>query len=212
MEQILELFKQLSDAGVNPILLNLLAVIVIVYILDAKIIPIIKRFCYPSIISKQSTSSLKIIDLLKEYQELMLSDRIAIFEFHNTTHNLYGKSFMKFTCTHEVTRLGVDSYNLMMKDIPISGYSEILKLITTNDHMRISRIDDDKLSSEYVNHCNKGNIKSVLLIPIDYRGSLYGFMSIEFTRSEDFGSVDTDEIIKNAYKLIGEIASSVCKG
>jgi hypothetical protein len=37
-------------------------------------------------------------------------------------------------------------------------------------------------------------------------------MSIEFTRSEDFGSVDTDEIIKNAYKLIGEIASSVCKG
>jgi hypothetical protein len=212
MEQILTLFKQLTELGVSPVLLNLLAAIILVYVIDIKIVPIIKRIIYQSTMTRQSNKGIKIIDLLKQYQELMLCDRIGVFEFHNTTHNIYGKSFMKFTCTHEVTRLGVDSYNLGLKDLPISSYKEILKLISTNDSIIVSHIDETKLTSEFVNCCKKGLVQSIVLVPINYRGSLYGFMTIEFTRSDNFGGIDVDDIIKHAYTLMGEIAATVCKG
>jgi len=78
----------------------------------------------------------------------MLADRVSVYEFHNNIHNLSGKSFVKFTCNYETTRIGVDHYNLRMRDVQLSAHKEILDLVITRKDLKVRRSELANYSSE----------------------------------------------------------------
>jgi len=210
--EMLTTLKELYNSGISPTLLNLLVIVILLYVWEMRIHPILRRWSYAKLLKSRSKLDMTVIDKLRQYQELMLCDRLSIYEFHNTAHNLYGKSFLKFTCTYEVARLGVRSYNINRKDISTGGHKEILQMIDDEQIIKIDKLDLNKFTPELLEYLKDGGIQSSLLIPMLFKGAIYGFITVEFTRAENFSSEDIDKIIKNAYILIGEISSKVCKG
>lgn len=206
-----EIAEIVSELGLPPIVTQIIGFVTVLILWNVKLGPYIEKLKYKGRLIKQSNTDTFIKDELIIHRDLILCDRIAIYEFHNSNHNLCGKSFLKYTCTYESCRTGVPGYNIVRKDIPISTHREVLNLIRTNNEV-VSYVNNEENSTEFEQYLKDGNIDCSMLVPIINRGLLIGFMTIEFLNQNiRFSKDKIDNILNTAYMLVGKISHKLEK-
>lgn len=202
----------LKSIGVSSIIANIFVLTLLLIIWESKIKIIFDRINYNKKMRQQSKTNINILRELSDYVEVLVCDRLSVYEFHNTNHSFSGKSYLKYSCTYEVTRKGVPPHNIYKKDNPISSYIELNEMIAGKEIV-VADVDEDNISNELRSLMKNGDCQSMVLLPIlDNNSYTIGFLAVDFTRSKNFGMIDVSELIKTAYKLIGKISDYVIAG
>lgn len=153
----------------------------------------------------QSAIDVKITDRLEYVKELLDADIIHIYEFHNGEHYADGRSALKFSCTYESLRAGVETIRTHCLNVPIACMPKFISEILDKGKLTCSDIEKfkEKDPSTY-------NFKKTLGMEsfADYAirnkdGKIVGFVAIIWKNAKKFE--DNEEEIKKLVFYIEEV-------
>lgn len=170
---------------------------------------LVRRHFYKKEMERQSEVDINVIDHMNVYKEAIKCSRLSVYEFHNSKHNLNGKSFLKMSCSYEVCEVGKCSYNIYQKDNPMSLYREILQMISTKKPINVSL---ETASAEIHNELKNRYSSSVIFIPIILHEAVLGFLCIEFSDKEKIDDTEFNEICFTGDLLLKRIGHMICSG
>ena len=81
----------------------------------------------PKKIKKQCDIDIEIVKRMEEIKEFLNADRVQIYDFHNGGHYANGRSALKVSCSYEVCRAGVKSYQMYLQSIPLNCIPQFIK-------------------------------------------------------------------------------------
>ena len=151
--------------------------------------------------------SARISEKLRDILYVNGADRISIFEFHNSFHNLVGVPFAKYSCTFEWFKPGVQSIQSKIQAMPFSSISLVVKDILNNGCRQIKY--DSVESLEQVNPVLYSLLKTYKVNAIIYnalydtKNHMIGLLVIEYHNGPIPNNINYEEIKIDA----GEITS-----
>lgn len=185
---------------------------IVITILLGYIIYILKQYNkkafkhnYNDILKRES----RLQKILEIYLEKLLCDRILICQFHNGESNLKHMKFIKFSVTNEIDRSGISSIQEYYKDILISKFAKMCELMDNEGEIVHNKLDIEKYSEGFKNIINNLDLKSSIILPIKFHEETIGFISIQYTQSENFGEQDKEKVLRYSYELLGSITESI---
>ena len=95
-------------------------------------------------IPKQAKLDVEILRRMEQLKEIVGADRVQIYEFHNGEHYANGRSALKFSCTYEVYRVGIEPVQTKMSSIPISCDTRFINKILDEELIKVSDIEKIK--------------------------------------------------------------------
>ena len=154
----------------------------------------------PSKIRRQSRIDTEIIRRMEQLKELVMADRVQIYDFHNGEHYANGRSALKTTCTYEVVRQGISSYQLKLKAIPLSCIPRFLKTLLYQGTLEVNNLDEikDNMPSTY-NLKKEQGIKAFYDVVLHNKeGEAIGFIGIQYVdhKKPTYNNNDKESILK----------------
>ena len=149
-------------------------------------------------VPKQAKNDVEIIKRMEQLKEVLNADRVQVYEFHNGEHYANGRSALKFTCTYEVYRVGIESTQKKMSSIPISCVPHFITQLLNEELIKVNNIESIKdempatyslMQSNGVSGYQKLVIKNTLSEPV-------GFISVQWCEGHKPHSND-----KELYRL-----------
>nr|CAI9751095.1 hypothetical protein XLIUZIGB_XLIUZIGB_CDS_0042 [Caudoviricetes sp.] len=136
----------------------------------------------PSKIRRQSGIDAEIIRRMEQVKELLNADRVQIYDFHNGEHYANGRSALKTSCTYEVIRQGIASYQMKLQTIPLSCMPRFIKILLDKNYLEINNIEDLKETMPATYSLKKAqDIKSFCDIILNNKqGEPIGFIAIQY--------------------------------
>ena len=154
----------------------------------------------PSKIRRQSGIDTEIIRRMEQLKELVMADRVQIYDFHNGEHYANGRSALKTTCTYEVVRQGISSYQLKLQALPLSCIPRFLKALLDQGTLEVNNLDEikDNMPSTY-NLKKEQGIKAFYDVVLHNKeGEAIGFIGIQYVdhKKPTYNNNDKESILK----------------
>lgn len=149
-------------------------------------------------VPKQVKKDVEIIRRMEQLKEILNADRVQVYEFHNGEHYANGRSALKFSCTYEVYRVGVQSTQSKMNSIPISCVPQFITQLLEEELIRIPNIESikDKMPSAYELMTNIGVTSYQMVVIKNINNDPVGFVCVQWCGGH---KMTTDE--KEVYRL-----------
>lgn len=159
---------------------------------------------------RQSTIDNKIVDRLEHVKELLNADIIHIYEFHNGEHYADGRSALKFSCTYEVVRAGVDTIRKKCMQIPIACMPKFIKHILDENKICCKDIEEFKDEDPATYNFKKElNMKSFADYAIKNKDNkVVGFVAVIWNDTKRYNNQE-EEIKKLVYFIEENLINSI---
>lgn len=130
-------------------------------------------------------------------------------------HYANGRSALKTSCSYEVCKAGVKTYQMYLQAIPLSCISIFTKTLLDKEELHINDLEEikDKMPATYTLKKNQG-IRSFYDIVINNKmGEPIGFLAIQYTENlkKSFSNEEKTEILRlkffieeNLEKMVGK--------
>ena len=154
----------------------------------------------PQKIKKQCNIDYLIINKMEEAKEFLRADRVQVYDFHNGGHFANGRSALKVSCTYEVCRAGIKSYQMYLQSIPLNCIPQFIKTLLNKNRMIINDLEEIKEIMPATYSLKKSqNIKSYFdIILNNEENEPIGFLAIQFEsiNKVNFSEKELNEILK----------------
>lgn len=154
----------------------------------------------PQKIKKQCDIDYLIINKMEEAKEFLRADRMQVYDFHNGGHFANGRSALKVSCTYEVCRAGVKSYQMYLQSIPLNCIPQFIKTLLNKNRMIINDLEEIKDIMPATYSLKKSqNIKSYFdIILNNEENEPIGFLAIQYENENkvNFSEKELNEILK----------------
>lgn len=154
----------------------------------------------PQKIKKQCDIDYLIINKMEEVKEFLRADRVQVYDFHNGGHFANGRSALKVSCTYEVCRAGIKSYQMYLQSIPLNCIPQFIKKLLIDSRMQINDLEDIKEIMPATYSLKKSqNIKSYFDIILNNEfNEPIGFLAIQYENENkvNFSEKELNEILK----------------
>lgn len=154
----------------------------------------------PQKIKKQCDIDYLIINKMEEAKEFLRADRVQVYDFHNGGHFANGRSALKVSCTYEVCRAGVKSYQMYLQSIPLNCIPQFIKTLLNKNRMIINDLEEIKDIMPATYSLKKSqNIKSYFdIILNNEENEPIGFLAIQYENENkvNFSEKELNEILK----------------
>lgn len=161
-----------------------------------------KRENVPGKIIQQSNVDNKILTRMEHAKEILVADRILVFDFHNGEHFANGRSALRMSATYEVTRYGIERKQNVLQKLPLSILPNLIRELLNKGSFIVDDFDKFKDMQPEYSICGSLNMKSLYNYIIkNENGAPVGFVSIEF--AEKTFEIN-EEIVKKLVWFIEE--------
>ena len=154
----------------------------------------------PQKIKKQCNIDYLIINKMEEVKELLNADRVQVYDFHNGGHFANGRSALKVSCTYEVCRAGIKSYQMYLQSIPLNCIPQFIKMLLNKNRMIINDLEEIKDIMPATYSLKKSqNVKSYFDIILNNEfNEPIGFLAIQYENENkvNFSEKELNEILK----------------
>lgn len=154
----------------------------------------------PQKIKKQCNIDYLIINKMEEVKELLNADRVQVYDFHNGGHFANGRSALKVSCTYEVCRAGIKSYQMYLQSIPLNCIPQFIKKLLNENRMKINNLEEIKDLMPATYSLKKSqNVKSYFDIILNNEfNEPIGFLAIQYENENkvNFSEKELNEILK----------------
>lgn len=154
----------------------------------------------PQKIKKQCNIDYLIINKMEEVKELLNADRVQVYDFHNGGHFANGRSALKVSCTYEVCRAGIKSYQMYLQSIPLNCIPQFIKMLLNKNRMIINDLEEIKDIMPATYSLKKSqNVKSYFDIILNNEfNEPIGFLAIQYEDENkvNFSEKELNEILK----------------
>ena len=154
----------------------------------------------PQKIKKQCNIDYLIINKMEEVKELLNADRVQVYDFHNGGHFANGRSALKVSCSYEVCRAGIKSYQMYLQSIPLNCIPQFIKKLLNENRMKINNLEEIKDLMPATYSLKKSqNIKSYFdIILNNEENEPIGFLAIQYENENkvNFSEKELNEILK----------------
>lgn len=154
----------------------------------------------PQKIKKQCNIDYLIINKMEEVKELLNADRVQVYDFHNGGHFANGRSALKISCTYEVCRAKIKSYQMYLQSIPLNCIPQFVSKLLNDNKMQINNLEDIKEIMPATYSLKKSqNIKSYFDIILNNEfNEPIGFLAIQYENENkvNFSEKELNEILK----------------
>ena len=154
----------------------------------------------PQKIKKQCDIDYLIINKMEEIKEFLRADRVQVYDFHNGGHFANGRSALKSSCTYEVCRAGVKSFQMYLQSIPLNCIPQFIKKLLIDSRMQINDLEDIKDTMPATYSLKKSqNVKSYFDIVLNNEeDEPIGFLAIQYENENkvNFSEKELNEILK----------------
>ena len=154
----------------------------------------------PQKIKKQCNIDYLIINKMEEVKELLNADRVQVYDFHNGGHYANGRSALKVSCTYEVCRAGIKSYQMYLQSIPLNCIPQFIKMLLNKNRMIINDLEEIKDIMPATYSLKKSqNVKSYFDIILNNEfNEPIGFLAIQYENENkvNFSEKELNEILK----------------
>jgi hypothetical protein len=145
-------------------------------------------------VPKQAKVDVEIIKRMEEVKEILDADRVLVCEFHNGEHYANGRSALKYSCTYEVARAGIDTVQKIFSSVPISCMPRFITKLLDEETIKVSNtesIKDDMPSTYSIK--KSANITSFqdLVIRNDKKEPV-GFIAVHWCNGKKMTSNDRE--------------------
>ncbi len=150
----------------------------------------------PNKIKQQCTIDLTITKKMEEVKELLLADRVQIYDFHNGYHYANGRSALKMSCTYEVCRAGCRAYQMYLQAIPLTCLPNFVQTLLDDKEIKVNNIEQirDTMPASY-SFKKDQEIKGFYDIILQNKNKEpIGFLAVQFKETD---KVNFDEQAKN---------------
>ena len=147
------------------------------------------------LIGKRVSRSRRLDPILTEHQnseniytalnfvmEQMNADRAYVFQFHNGSYYMSGRSQQKFSCTHETTTQGISRESQNSQNHVVSNYHEYINSIIKNEVFSFAgteEVDDHAFAALMK---SKG-VRSIYNIPIKtLNNKIIGILGVDYVK------------------------------
>lgn len=156
-------------------------------------------------IKRQSDTDIKISKKLEEIKEILNADRVQIYDFHNGIHYANGRSAIKITCTYEICRYGIKSYQNQLAGIPISCLPNFISSLLSDGEFVCKDIESLKETNP-ATYTFKKNMQISSFYDVVFHneeGEIVGFIAIQFCNNKY--NIDKEAI----QKLVGFVEAEL---
>lgn len=154
----------------------------------------------PQKIKKQCNIDYLIINKMEEVKELLNADRVQVYDFHNGGHFANGRSALKVSCSYEVCRAGIKSYQMYLQSIPLNCIPQFIKMLLNKNRMIINDLEEIKDIMPATYSLKKSqNVKSYFDIVLNNEeNEPIGFLAIQYENENkvNFSEKELNEILK----------------
>lgn len=154
----------------------------------------------PQKIKKQCNIDYLIINKMEEVKELLNADRVQVYDFHNGGHFANGRSALKVSCSYEVCRAGIKSYQMYLQSIPLNCIPQFIKKLLNENRMKINNLEEIKDLMPATYSLKKSqNVKSYFDIILNNEfNEPIGFLAIQYEsiNKVNFSEKEINEILK----------------
>jgi len=154
----------------------------------------------PAKIRRQTNIDSEIIRRMEQLKELLNADRVQIYDFHNGEHYANGRSALKTTCTYEVIRQGVTSYQRNLQAIPISCIPKFMKTLMDKNTVEVRDLEEIKDIMPATYSLKKAqDIKSFYdVILTNKEGEPVGFLGIQYVNEchKTYNTNDKENLLR----------------
>lgn len=154
----------------------------------------------PQKIKKQCDIDYLIINKMEEAKEFLRADRVQVYDFHNGGHFANGRSALKTSCTYEVCRTGIKSYQMYLQSIPLNCIPQFIKTLLNKNRMIINDLEEIKDIMPATYSLKKSqNVKSYFDIILNNEfNEPIGFLAIQYEsiNKVNFSEKEINEILK----------------
>lgn len=154
----------------------------------------------PQKIKKQCNIDYLIINKMEEVKELLNADRVQVYDFHNGGHFANGRSALKVSCSYEVCRAGIKSYQMYLQSIPLNCIPQFIKKLLNENRMKINNLEEIKDLMPATYSLKKSqNVKSYFDIILNNEfNEPIGFLAIQYENENkvNFSEKELNEILK----------------
>lgn len=159
-------------------------------------------------IINQTTTESKIIRSLEELKEELGADRVQVYDLHNGTHFASGADATKVSCTYEVLKPGIKSYQTdVLQHIHTSQMPNFFKDVLTKDLLEVKDIEDilTVYPGAYATKKSQ-SIKSFIDMKLVNKvGDPIGFLAVQYVEKKHTPLTDKDiKNLKRAKTLLEE--------
>ena len=131
-------------------------------------------------------------------------------------HYANGRSALKVSCSYEVCRAGIRSYQMYLQAIPLNCIPQFIKTLLNNNKMQINNLEElkEKMPATY-NLKKDQNIKSFYDIILNNKqDEPIGFLAIQYsdTNKVNFSEKENNEILKLKFFIEENLAKMTNKG
>ncbi len=175
------------------------------FILAKQIKKYFKKHDYSNVVKREN----RVQNILEQYMERMLCDRIIIFQFHNGENNIHNMKFMRVSATNEICRPGSYSIQDKYKNMLISKYIEICDRIFNHEEVVLPVITPESINASKYPELYTPELKSAIVVPLAINGSIMGLLTVHFAQHTQFNKQDINKVIKLVYECTGRVAETM---
>lgn len=146
-----------------------------------------------------------VTDKLKDITNYTNADRVSILEFHNSSNNLLGIPFAKFSCTYEWFKAGVVPLMSKLSGLQFSMIGSVVRDLLNGNRKYIiyNSIYDIKYNNPALFYeLEQAKVKSIMFFAMyDNKNCMCGLLAIEYHRSINKDILNYDEILYDVLRI-----------
>lgn len=169
----------------------------------------------PKKIKTQCDIDTEIMQGLENLKEYLTADRVQIYDFHNGGHYANGRSALKTSCTFEVIRVGVKSYQSELQALPLSCLPKFIKTLLNKDRLKINDLEKIKadMPATYELKKKQGVVSFFDIILTNKNKEPIGFLAIQYGKTDcvNYSQEEMNEILKTKFFIESKLEEMVTK-
>lgn len=165
-----------------------------------------EKVAHSTMLEDKMNISGDVTDKIKDLTNYTNADRVSILEFHNSSNNLLGVPFAKFSCTYEWFKPGIVPLMTKLSGLQFSLIGSVVRAILDGNRKYI--IYDSIADIKYENpalfyELEQSKVKSIMFFAMyDNKNCMCGLLSIEYHNGKiNKDILNYDEIIYDVLRV-----------
>lgn len=171
----------------------------------------------PHSYQKQFSIENSVSEMLDYIRHEVNADRVLLCRIHNGVTDIANNPLLKISCVNESLHVGIPPRSKSMQNIPISFCASLLDELVRGRCIALPELDSDygreKLNEFTLDLIKRSGTRSAYLFPLeDSYGSIFGVISVNFSRNDKHLDESELDWIKNRCHGIGSLISLTKSG
>ena len=145
-------------------------------------------------IPKQAKIDINIVKRMEQIKELLNADRVLVCEFHNGEHYANGRSALKYSCTYEVCRAGINPVQKIFTSVPISVMPRFITKLLDDEGVKVKNLEEikDSMPSTYSVKKEAGITSFQDLVIKNHKNEPVGFIAVHWCNGKKMYTDDRE--------------------